>query len=300
MHCPDSDWVANATCYIQPRDYQTDPNFAPNIHAAPAFYPTDGTTGYLYLMAEKDYLKAYRYDLTRRRFDCARQQPVNQCASATQPPSSDARDQQVPRDSGVDCNPVAVGCDFRAPDGMPGGALSVSTSAGANGIVWALWPTHDAVGHPRTGTDCSCSPSTDHLCKAAGHNSVGYLAAADASTLRRLWRDDVLEPFSKFVPPTVAGSYVLRATMDYSDPLQPPSAPAGTVVEYKDQEAPLNPCNQPYNHPYARLIVYGFRSTPTAAGGGGRKTCSDWHCDALPNGVTDCHCGPYLHRVTSP
>ena len=64
----------------------------------------------------------------------------------------------------------------RAPDGMPGSALSLSSNRTTNGIIWASIPKYDG----------------------QSQNVPGALVAFDAVTLKELWRDD--DDISPFKP----------------------------------------------------------------------------------------------------
>ncbi len=107
-------------------------------------------------MPEKDYLRAFPYD------------PETGVLSAT---------------------PAAIS-SLRAPDGMPGAALSLSADDRSNGILWAQVPKFDA--------QWDMAP--------------GSLIAFDALSLKVLWRDDDDVAFSKFTPVTIAGGKVFRPT----------------------------------------------------------------------------------------
>jgi outer membrane protein assembly factor BamB len=85
-----------------------------------------------------------------------------------------------------------------APEGMPGGMLSISTNAQGNGIVWAAMPLRGDANKQRLAD--------------------GVLRAFDATTLEELWHSDrtadALGHFAKFTPPTVSGGRVYVATYD--------------------------------------------------------------------------------------
>lgn len=154
--CTDVAFIGR-TCYL-PRDrYEDEEMTGPNIHSSPNYWAgPDPRYGLLYNMPEKDYLRAFRYDkLTGL----------------------------------VETTPHVVS-KVRAPDGMPGGFLSLSAQGSRNAIIWALIP------------------------KADGQwvNGPGRMVAFDALTLNELWRDDDNIGFAKFMPPTVAGGKVFRVT----------------------------------------------------------------------------------------
>jgi hypothetical protein len=89
----------------------------------------------------------------------------------------------------LNTTPAAVST-VRAPDGMPGGALSLSANGNSNGIIWASIPKYDG----------------------QWQNVPAALVAFDAMTLQELWRDDDDIDFAKFTPPTIGGGKVFRPT----------------------------------------------------------------------------------------
>jgi len=203
--CESTTSVAN--CGIRKADYEWGQDPSPNIHGGPAFWQSNSTTGYLYLLAEKDYLKAFKYDIAGQAIVCGAGSPAGEC------------------------NPTMTSATVRSPDGMPGGAVSVSSSGTTNGIVWSIAVKIDGVlldddgkslsqtgaGYAREGQD-------------KGKRIYARLVASDALTLKELWRDDTDVPYTKFMPPTVAGGLVFRPTVS-----------AGNLV----------------NNPKSYLIVYG-------------------------------------------
>ena len=150
--CTDVAFIGR-TCYVPHERYEEEELTGPNIHSSPNYWAgPDPRYGLIYNMPEKDHLRAFRYDkLTGL----------------------------------VETTPYAVS-KVRAPDGMPGGFLSLSAQGTRNGIIWALIP------------------------KADGQwvNGPGRMVAFDALTLNELWRDDDNIGFAKFMPPTVAGGKV--------------------------------------------------------------------------------------------
>lgn len=95
------DGIVGSNCYANPMDYDKNEDLAPNIHSGPVYWE-----GLIYAMAEKDYLKAFKYDLNTRH---------------------------------VSENPVLTST-VRTADGMPGAALSISANGSTNGVVWATFP----------------------------------------------------------------------------------------------------------------------------------------------------------------
>jgi hypothetical protein len=99
-------------CFIAPVRYGDGELCGPNIHGGPVFWQPDPSYGLIYQMPEKDFLKAFKYDLATHRVS---QTPL-----------------------------VATGMDAIPPDGMPGGYSSISSNGARNGIVWTSLPQGDA------------------------------------------------------------------------------------------------------------------------------------------------------------
>jgi hypothetical protein len=155
--------TAGNGCYISHTCYQFDQGAGPNIHAGLVYWEgSEAKFGNLYGLAEKEYLRAFHYDLTSGH---------------------------------VEEKPVMTDQNLQAPDGMPGGALSVSANGIRDGIVWVSVHKEDAMFdiHP------------------------GRLVAVDATTLRELWRDEEIPFFAKFNPPTVADGKVFLGTFAKPD-----------------------------------------------------------------------------------
>lgn len=133
----------------------------PHIHGTPVFATFSDSSALLYVWPEKDHLKAFRW--LGNRFD-----ERNRI--------------------------IALGRDGKlalAPDGMPGGMLTVSIDPNL----------------PRAGIIFAS------LTKTEATDGPGLLRAFDAVTLQELWNNDGEQySFSKFVPPTVANGRVLLAT----------------------------------------------------------------------------------------
>jgi hypothetical protein len=157
-----------------------------NVHGAPVFW--QGAAGRrLYVWGEDDRLHAYRF--------------VNQRIAP---------------------NPQLS--QYRPPDGMPGGMLSLSSQGGVNGIVWAVVPLNGDANRWR--------------------GVQGILFALDALDVSKaLWTSeqagvrDRLGLFAKFAPPTIAGGKVFVATYGDDEPLglygqgaRPPAFPAHYYV----------------------------------------------------------------------
>ena len=92
-------------CYIDVADYKNGESFGPNIHLGPVFWRDSDKHGFVYKMAEKDYLKAFDYDI----------------GAGT-----------------VSGKPAAVATVRPAKDGMPGGFSSISANGRSHGIVWTV------------------------------------------------------------------------------------------------------------------------------------------------------------------
>jgi hypothetical protein len=160
--------IVAALCYMPHPRYEESELAGPNIHSGPIYW-----NGRLYAMPEKDFIRAFAYDAATGKLATA---------------------------------PAALST-ARAPDGMPGGALSLSANGNTDGIVWALFPKSDG----------------------QWANGPGVLVAFDAVTLKELWRDDDDIGYAKFMPPTTAHGMVFRPT--FADKLvvygakQGPTAP---------------------------------------------------------------------------
>lgn len=139
--------------------------YGPNIHGGPLFWQPRNL---IFGTAEKDYVKSFR-------FFPEGGQSCRSMSSST--PSC------------IDFG-TSVMSDMRAPDGMPGGFLSLSANGDSDGIVWASFPRDDNTFFIRSGR----------------------LVAFDAITLKKIWSDDNKKVgFAKFCPPTIAGGRVFRA-----------------------------------------------------------------------------------------
>ena len=139
--------------------------YGPNIHGGPLFWePRNLVFG----TAEKDRVKSFNFFPNGGR-EC-------KAMSSTIPSCIDFATKTV--------------SDFRAPDGMPGGFLSLSADGATDGIIWASFPQQNNTFFVQPGR----------------------LIAFDAVTLKKIWSDDTKKVgFAKFCPPTVAGGLVFRA-----------------------------------------------------------------------------------------
>jgi hypothetical protein len=139
--------------------------YGPNIHGGPLYWEPNCSVlgkdcegfGVIYGTAEKDYIKAFKYNLKTHEVDFD--------------------------------HPFAIST-VRAPDGMPGGILSLSANGDHEGIIWASYPKRD---------------NTFWIQR-------GRLVALNAANLQTLWSDDDSRVrFAKFSPPTIADGKVFRA-----------------------------------------------------------------------------------------
>jgi hypothetical protein len=166
-------------CFLPVSCYQFDQGMGPNIHAGFVFwdgFPTI-SKGRLYALAEKDFLKSFEYD------------------------KSNGHVSEVP---------AAENQRIRTPDGMPGGALSVSSDWGSSGVLWVSTHDEDALSyvHP------------------------GHFYAVDASNLKILWEDSKIEFFAKFNAPIIADGKVFLATWGRSPNNNPDVQVKSAVVVY--------------------------------------------------------------------
>jgi hypothetical protein len=184
-------------CFVNVSDYQFNELNGPNIHSTPVYWDlADADYGLIYQMAEKDYMKAFKLH------------------------KSSIGDVHVDETPFLTSNTTG-GSFMRPPDGMPGGASSLSANFGTGGIVWTSRPLGDA----------------------QYNNQPGQLLAFDATSLDLLWKSQDIFFFAKFTPPTVAAGRVYLAT--YTGEVRvygvrplgggatqsPPSSPAAAIDE---------------------------------------------------------------------
>lgn len=160
-------------CYVDPAAYGRAEEFGPNIHGTPVYWerPRLGY-GLIYQLAEKDYLKAFAYDLRTHR---------------------------------VGERPRMIG-RVRAPDGMPGGFSSLSADGDSHGILWTSLPAADAQWTNEAGLLYAFDASTLEELWSDPPWEGGSPPAAPPPH----GGDDTL--FAKFTPPTIADGKVFRAT----------------------------------------------------------------------------------------
>jgi len=175
----------NSACYIG--------NYS-NIHGSPVIWPNPQGRLMAYVWGEQDRLHG---------FDVTAGTTVPTVASTGMSPPGSCPGNVCPCWGRYRCaNPAnTLSSTELAPCGMPGGALSISSSdsQSGTGIIWAAIALQDATA--------STAP--------------GRLYAFNAETLGVLWHSDMqgsptyrdqLGNFGKFVPPTVAASKVFVAT----------------------------------------------------------------------------------------
>jgi hypothetical protein len=200
----------SSVCYVPVVCYQYCQPYGPNIHAGFVYWQVSPTQGRLYAMPEKEHVRAFSYDLSTK---------------------------------AVSEKPVATSNGLIVPDGMPGGALSISANGNQNGIVWASLPNQG---------------------DAAGGIHRGSLVALDANDLHKLWRDDCVFWFAKFNPPVVANGRVYLATFadpvaDRHEAVKPgPSKPDGTC-EMQDPKPLADKDVHTLPVGFAWIIQYGLK-----------------------------------------
>ena len=177
--CNASNPATQPGCTVAVNDYDTGQAYGPNIHANLTVWerPSLGF-GYLYGMAEKDYLRAFRILKTGQ---------VIEKAEMSTDPAQHTPPAAVPR---------SFPSGLRSPDGMPGASTSLSSNGDQNGVLWVSVSPNDATN--------TIEP--------------GVLMAFDAANFNLLWYDDDPNIyFAKFVHPTIAGGKVFRATFGDND-----------------------------------------------------------------------------------
>jgi hypothetical protein len=176
----------------------------PHIHGTPVFGAFPDGRAFLYLWAEKDFLKSFRW--WGKRFDA---EPTRATRLGTSEP--------------VLAPPYLRDTDQPATSGMPGGmlALTIDSRQPAAGVLFASVQRCLPKTGATRGDECSVS-----RCQAAIANCVeqrfGMLRAFDPITMRELWNNqldsfarsdaDRSYYFAKFVPPTIARGRVFLAT----------------------------------------------------------------------------------------
>lgn len=165
----------------------TDPDH--HVHGSPVYFQP---LNRLYLWGENDVLRAFEIDRTSGQLSGA---------------------------------PVAWGQKV-APNGMPGGMLSLSANGANDAIIWALLPfdrgtsiSQGSIAPP----DPSDYPTNANQCRLVW----GVLRAFDAMTLQEIWNSEAdLFYFAKFAPPTIANGRVYVPTYGV------PNQPAGQFLVY--------------------------------------------------------------------
>jgi hypothetical protein len=183
-NCFDNGIPETKECNIRASDYKWGQMVGPNMHNVPAYHQTSPTTGLIFTFGEKDYLRSYRYNVTTRTIDC------------------------ITGIAGVPCGAAHISSTARAPFGMPGGFVSVSSNGIDNAIAWALVETTDGQMMDPDGNQLDMFTQ-----QPTGKRIYSYFTAADGHSLAELYRDRFEYPFVKFVPPTIAAGKVFRPTM---------------------------------------------------------------------------------------
>jgi hypothetical protein len=152
MGCIGQYGVADKTlpCFIDPSHYKWGESFGPNIHAGPVFWQNSASHGFVYKMSEKDYLKAFDYDIST---------------------------------GTLNSTPAAVATVRPLQDGMPGGFSSLSANDTTNGIVWTIVQGLDSMfGYPNPATLYAHDATNLHELWNNGPDSVP-LAKFNAPTI---------------------------------------------------------------------------------------------------------------------
>src|SRR5262249_23243289 len=161
-------------------------NSFPHLHGSPvALTLTPQQTYLVYIWAERDRLKAFKYD------NGACHDPANATLNCGQPGNATPTDQAP---------------EIAPQNTMPGGVLSLSGNSSlpaATGIVWASHPLDDGNAED-----------------ARAQIPTGVLTAYEASNLKNVIWDSRQPPqdqfpphaYAKFCPPTIANGRVYMAT----------------------------------------------------------------------------------------
>jgi hypothetical protein len=166
------------------QDWHTVGQAYSNIHGSPVILPTGSGTYQVYVWAEENYLKMFKY---------SGGQLLHAATAAT-------------------------GADAKAPpSSMPGGMLSLSAAPnGQNPVIWGTVPQNCVQAPNAEGNNCT-------FASAAAEGAIdatvpGIFAAFDANTMEELWADRGVGYFAKFSPPTIADGKVFVANFgDLSD-----------------------------------------------------------------------------------
>jgi len=170
-------------------NYASGEHWGCNIHGNPVYWPG---TGCIYHMAEKDHLKAFKYDgqLGRISYD-VEPDPATRAvvpfAHSDEPPNL----------------------------GMPGGVASVSSNGDQDGIIWVSYPQVDGQWQKAPGYLVAYAATP---------------GGSDGRRLTELWRDASPVLYAKFCPPTVAAAKVFRPTFAPNGPDNSYIGPGKVVV----------------------------------------------------------------------
>jgi hypothetical protein len=157
--------ASSHSCFIDPSRYQNGELCGPNIHGGPIFWQPNTSFGLIYEMPEKDFLKAFKYDLTTNKVS---EMPLMQ----------------------------ATGTLARPTDGMPGGYSSVSANHTKDGIIWTSMPFGDGQWNPVPGRLVAFNASNLHQLWSDDENVLWAKSApptiADGKVIRATAANQVI------------------------------------------------------------------------------------------------------------
>jgi hypothetical protein len=184
----------------------------PHIHGTPLFGAFRDGRAFLYLWAEKDFLKSFRW--WGRRLETTPTAIATNKAGARVLAPPYLQDNQTPLGAGS--------------AGMPGGmlALSIDPAQPAAGVLFASVQRCRRFGGPDDSRFEECTvercQTSDTQSSNCGQQRFGMLRAFDPITLEEVWNnqidkhtiedDDRNYWFAKFVPPTIAHGRVFLPT----------------------------------------------------------------------------------------
>ncbi|HZQ25237.1 MAG TPA: hypothetical protein VFA89_20790 [Terriglobales bacterium] len=249
-----------------------DPNshgetLCPHIHSGLVYWHgPEGNIARVYVSGERDYLRAYRYDVTRAAFVNATGKPFGSADDLTGPDLATRDNILMPLRDPNDGSRI-----------MPGATLSLSADGNraGSGILWATMVLRD---------------------NAEYKNVYGILRAFDALTLRELWNSgadqfgaEFLGKHAKYAPPTIAGGKVFVPT--FSNRLVvygPLSRRRGFVAPWQEwadigapnlnppiipAQAPITPVARDANH----MDLYLADVNGAVLNGGSWTAGDQWH-----------------------
>jgi hypothetical protein len=222
-----------------------------HIHGSPVFFRDDTNTLRMYIWAENDVIRGFRFNDTAQRFECGGLATCDDSLILKPPP------------------PTAGQVDGAGIYGMPGGMLSVSASGNTNGIIWA---THAAnVAH-------TVSDTKDVEENAAASTVDGVVVAYNAKNLTELWnseknrtRDD-LGAFVKFSMPTPVGGQVFVPTN---------AGISNKVIVTTAATSDRGPAIATLGTGASSNLVYAFKTKPTSGSSGALKVLNSTASDGM-------------------